>query len=148
MKDRIEIAKLNWQRKQAVLIHQTCKFPYQAWQASARLAKGYHSQNSKSITMEMRMKNGELATNAKQNIEVVVEHHNKVYNSSKEQSANTATFIKQREMYSELDEDITWSKFNKAVDKLKKGKATGITGMPPDAFKCLQMPSNASTGRI
>ena len=30
------------------------------------------------------------------------------------------------------------TEFTKAIRKLKNGKAPGITGVPPDAFKCLK----------
>ena len=36
-----------------------------------------------------------------------------------------------------MDGKITWKEFNEAIGKLKNGKAVGITGVPPNAFKCL-----------
>ncbi len=39
VRDKIATPKLNFRRKQAHLIHQMCKFPAQAWEASFRLAK-------------------------------------------------------------------------------------------------------------
>ena len=137
VKDKISIAKANWQRKQADIIHQMCKFPSQAWEASFWLAKGEYSHYRKSVTLRMRMENGELATNPKQNMEVVKKHLSAVYNNSKDRYADAAKFIKQREEFSELDGEITWKEFNKAIGKLKNGKAAGITSVPPDVFKCL-----------
>ena len=87
--------------------------------------------------MKMKMKNGELASNDKQNMEVVEEHLNKVYNAKRERFAGAAKMVKQREEFSELDHPITMKEFAKAIAKLKNGKAPGTTGVPPDAFKCL-----------
>ena len=88
--DKIAIAKANWNHKQSDLIHQMCKYPSQAWEASFRLAKGDYSHHRKPVTMKMRMKNGELATNPKQNMEVVEEHLSAVYNDSKNRCADAA----------------------------------------------------------
>ena len=71
VKDKIAIANANWNRKQSNLIHQMCKFLSQAWESSFCLVKGDYSHRRKPFTMKMRMKNGELATNPKQNMEVV-----------------------------------------------------------------------------
>jgi len=87
--------------------------------------------------MKMKMKNGELASNDKQNMEVVEEHLSKVYNAKRERFTNTTKMIKQMEEFSKLGLPITMKEFVKAIAKLKNGKAPGTTGVPPDAFKCL-----------
>ena len=104
--DKIAIAKANWNQKQSNLIHQMCKFPSQAWEASFRLAKGDYSHHWKPVTMKMRMKNGELATNPKQNLEVEEEHLSAVYNDRKDRCADAVKFFRQREEFSELDGKI------------------------------------------
>ena len=134
---QIAIAKANLSRKKAIFIHKICQTPRQAWQAIKELIAGDSCHHNKPVAMKMKMKNGELASNDKQNMEVVEEHLNKVYNAKRERFADAAKMIKQREEYSELDHPITMKEFAKAIAKLKNGKAPGTTGVPPDAFKCL-----------
>jgi len=43
----------------------------------------------------MKMENGELASNDKQNLEVVVKHLHRVYNAKQYRLAEAAKFIKQ-----------------------------------------------------
>jgi hypothetical protein len=134
---QIAIAKANWSRKKAIFIHKICQTPRQAWQAIKELIAGDSCHHNKPVAMKMKMKNGELASNDKQNMEVVEEHLNKVYNAKRERFAGAAKMVKQREEFSELDHPITMKEFAKAIAKLKNGKAPGTTGVPPDAFKCL-----------
>ena len=63
----------------------------------------------------MKMENGELAKNDKQNAEVFGEHFNGVYNATRSRHANAAQFIRQREVFAELDHDITWKEFSEGL---------------------------------
>ena len=87
--------------------------------------------------MKMRMENGELASNDKQNVEVFEKHLTKVYNNPRDRYADAAKFIRLRESSSELDAHITLREFERAVSKLRNNKASGVTGVPAEAFKCL-----------
>ena len=51
--------------------------------------------------------------------------------------AKAASLIAKREQFDPLDNDLTFSEFEKATMKLKNGKAPGITEVPPIAFKLL-----------
>ena len=51
--------------------------------------------------------------------------------------ATAASLIAKREQFDPLDNDLTFSEFEKATMKLKSGKAPGITEVPPIAFKLL-----------
>jgi hypothetical protein len=135
---RIAIAKANWSRKKAEHIHSICKSPNQAWKAIKELIAGDNCHHNKPVTMKMKMENGELASNNKQNLDVVEKHLHKVYNAKRDRSAGAAKLIKQREEFTALGDQILMTEFTKAIRKLKNGKAPGITGVPPDAFKCLE----------
>jgi hypothetical protein len=37
----------------------------------------------------------------------------------------------------ELNDPITWEEFQRAEKNLKNGKAAGLTGVPPEAFKAM-----------
>jgi len=77
-------------------------------------------------------------TTNKQNLEVFEEHLHGVYNAKRERFADAAKFIKQREEFTALGDQITMKEFVRAIKKLKNGKAQGVTGVAPDAFKCLE----------
>jgi len=42
-----------------------------------------------------------------------------------------AEFIKQREVLTALDDDLTWEEFMAAVPDLKNDKSPGLNGVPP-----------------
>ncbi|KAL7525745.1 hypothetical protein ACHAXR_001140 [Thalassiosira sp. AJA248-18] len=63
----------------------------------------------------MRMENGNLASNDKQNIEVTSKHLEKVYNTNR----LAAKLIQKREQSTELGTHISWKEFERAVAKLK-----------------------------
>ena len=63
--------------------------------------------------------------------------HTKVYNNKRERFADAAKFIRQRDESTELDSHIRMKEFTRAISKLKNNKAPGVTGVPAEAFKCL-----------
>ena len=86
----------------------------------------------------MKMENGNLASNDKQNVDVFAKHFNKVYNNKHEQFSVAANFIRQREIAADLNDHISIKEFDRAIAKLRNGGAPGITEVPPEAFKCLE----------
>ena len=112
-------------------------FPGEAWKAAREVTARDSCHHNKPMNIKMRMKNGELAANDKQNIEVFEEHLTKVYNNKRERFADAAKFIRQREESTELDAHITMREFTRAISKLKNNKAPGVTGVPAEDFKCL-----------
>ena len=97
---------------------------------------GYH--HKKTTVMKMKMANGNLASNDKQNVDVFAKHLKKVYNNKRERFADATKFIRQREIARALDNDITVEEFDRAIAKLRCSGAPGITEVPPEAFKCLE----------
>ena len=77
--------------------------------------------------MKIRMENGEVATNDKQNVEVFEKHLTKVYNNQRDRFADAAEFLRQREESTELDSHITLMEFERAISKLRNNKASGVT---------------------
>ena len=139
--NKVAIAKANWHRKQANLVHQMCTHPAQAWKASQHIIARDSCHHNKPVTMKMKMEDGSLATNDKQNAEVFTKHLQGVYNATRPRFALAAETIRQREELKEIGEAITWKEFNDAIRKLKCGKAPGITAVAPDALKCLDGPN-------
>jgi hypothetical protein len=87
--------------------------------------------------MKMRMENGELANSDKENMEVFGKHLNHVYNTQRPKYQDAAKLIAQREVMTEMGDDVSWEEFNQAITKLKNDKSPGENEIPPNAFKCL-----------
>ena len=68
-------------------------FPGEAWKAAREVTTRDSCHHNKPTNIKIRMKNGELASNNEQNIEVFEEHLSKVYNNKREQFADAATFL-------------------------------------------------------
>ena len=83
------------------------------------------------------MEDGRRATNGKENLSVAAPHFHKQFNMQRPRWADVASLIAKREQFDPLDNDLTFSEFEKATMKLKNGKAPGVTGVPPIAFKLL-----------
>ena len=56
-------------------------FPGEAWKAARQVADRDSCHHTKPTNMKMRMENGELASNDKQNVEVFEKHLTGVYNN-------------------------------------------------------------------
>lgn len=90
-----------------------------SWEHMKEMQDGLSGHHSKPVTMKMRMENGELANNDKQNMQVFVKHFTTLYNTHRNHAGDVARFIKQRETDESLAEQITWNEFRKAIAKLK-----------------------------
>ena len=112
-------------------------FPGEAWKASREVAERDSCYHNKPTNMKMWMENGELASNDKQNVKVFEKNLSKVYNNQRDRFTNAAKFVRQREKSSELDSHITLKEFERAISMLQNNKASGVTGVPAEAFKCL-----------
>ena len=58
--------------------------PGEAWKVAREVTARDSCHQNKPTSMKMRMKNGEVASNDKKNIEVFEEHLSKVYNNKRE----------------------------------------------------------------
>jgi hypothetical protein len=87
--------------------------------------------------MKMKMENGKLANNDKENMEVMATHFTKVYNTRRSCNSDVAKLIEKRETLDSMGDSITWKEFRKAVTKLQNDKSPQENGVPPNAFKSL-----------
>ena len=87
--------------------------------------------------MKMRISNGKLASNEKENLKVWEDHLTKVYNNDRPRYALAVELTKEQEPSTELDGNISWKGFTRAVGKTKCDKAAGVTKLPANASKCL-----------
>jgi len=76
----------------------------------------------------IKTKNGKIATNNKDNLEVVQEYLHKVYNENdhRERFAGAAKLIRKREQFRALENPILVTEFKQAISKLKNYKALGV----------------------
>jgi hypothetical protein len=103
-----------------------------SWEHMKEMQDAFSGHHSKPVAMKMRMENGELANNAKQqNMQVFVKHFITLYNTHRNYAIDTACFVKQREIDKSLAEQITWTEYRKAIVKLKNDKSPGENGIPP-----------------
>ena len=87
--------------------------------------------------MKMRISNGKLASNEKENLKVWEDHLTKVYNNDRPRYALAVELTKEQEPSTELDRNISWKDFTRAFGKIKCDKASGVTEVPANVFKCL-----------
>ena len=64
-------------------------------------------------------------------------HFASVYNNDRPVDFAVLDMIRQRSEFSHLDNPITFKEVDCAIKKLKSGKASGLKGIPPDAFKAI-----------
>jgi hypothetical protein len=137
VREQVEIAKTKWISAMAEKINSLNVSPKEAWQCLREVEDGVGGHHTKPITMRMRLENGKLANNDRDNMKVFSKHLQKVYNQRRPIYADAAKLIAQREIMQEIGESISWEEFNKAVMKLTNDKSPGENGVPPNAFKCL-----------
>ena len=83
------------------------------------------------------MEDGKLSSNAKEHIREFGKHFANVYNNHRPVDFTVLDMIKQRREFSHLDNPITFEEVDRAIKKLKSGKAAGLNGIPPEAFKAM-----------
>jgi hypothetical protein len=103
-------------------IHNMRMNPCLAWE-NIRLLTGRETAHHKTnINMAMKLKNGDLASNAKENISVFGMHFHKILNNHRPVDNSVLDLIKQRPCLTTIDAPITFREVKSAINKLKKGK--------------------------
>ena len=74
VKDLVTTARANWARKQAEKISNLNLFPGEAWRAAKEVMAGDRCHHKSPTVMKMKLPNGNLATNDKQNADVFAAH--------------------------------------------------------------------------
>ena len=83
----------------------------------------------------MRLENGKLASNAKENMSVFGMHFDKVLNNPQPVDRSVLDLLEQKPCMMVIDNPISFTEVKQAINKLKKGKAPGLNGIPPEALK-------------
>ena len=106
-----------------------------AWENIRLLAGGKSAHHKTNINMAMKLKNGDLASNAKENMSVFSLHFHKVLNNHRPVDDSVLELIDQKPCHIAIDNPVTFHEVKRAINKLKKGKAPSLNGIPPEALK-------------
>ena len=135
--DAVCIAKARWYTELCQKIHDMDMNPRLAWEYIRILTKGEAAHHRKSKNMAMRMEDGKKAGNDKENMEVMYPHFQRVFNNHRPVDDSVLDLLEQRRTEWDLNDCITWKEFDRAVNKLTAGKAPGLNGIPPEAYKAM-----------
>ncbi len=85
----------------------------------------------------MKMANGKLATNYKENMAVFGPHFDRVFNNQCPVDQNIFNNIPQHPTLHDIDSPITFDEVDAAINKLKNRKSPGLNGFSPEAYKAM-----------
>jgi hypothetical protein len=83
VKDKVLIAKARWAARLCSKIHNMRLNPRVAWEYIHFLTGGTTVHHKKKVQMAMKMANGKLATNSKENMAVFGPHFDHVFNNQR-----------------------------------------------------------------
>jgi hypothetical protein len=140
--DLILKAKARWLQDIAKKISNMKADPRTAWDNVNILKGGDTTHNKPTINMTMHKPDGSIATNAKENLKenlsVFVPHFSNVLDNERITDKTVLDLIPQRpKLRHLLDKPITIKEVNKAINKLKKGKAPGLDGVPSETLMAM-----------
>ncbi len=85
----------------------------------------------------MKMANGKLATNGKENMAVFGPHFDRVFNNHRPVNPTILANNPQHPTLHDIGSPITFDKVDAAINKLKNGKSPGLNGVPTKAYKAM-----------
>ncbi len=145
--DLVELAKACWYKGICEKIHKISMNPCLAWENIQILTGGETAHHKTNLNMSMRLANGELALNAKENMSVFGAHFNKVLNNHRPVDYSVLNLLEQKSCLTLINNPITFSKVKRAINKLKKGKSPRLNGIPPKALKAMDNTSQQTVHR-
>ena len=96
--------------------------PHVAWEYIHLLTKGNTAHHQKKVKMAMKMADGKLATNGKENITVFGPHFDRVFNNYRPVDPTILDDIPQHPTLHDIDSPIIFAEVDAAINKLKNGK--------------------------
>ena len=105
------------------------KYPSSCWRQNR--------SSQSNINMAMKLENGDLTSNVKENMSVFSLHFHKVLNNHRPVNESVLELITQKPCLTDIDTPITFREVKCAINKLKKGKSPGLNGIPPKALKAM-----------
>ena len=135
VKDKVLLAKLHWYSNICSHIHDMRVNPRLTREYICILMGGKTVHHKKSVNMPMRLPNRTLASNSSKNMAVFGPHFKRVLSNHQPVDCSIYDLVPQQEQLMENDRPITFSEVGKVINKLKPGKASGLNGIPPEAYK-------------
>ncbi len=132
------LAKSRWYSNICLHIHNMQVNPLLAWEYIRILTGGEMAHHKKLVDMAMRLPDGSLASSSSDNMAVFGPHFERVFSNHQPVNFSILDLIPQQEQLMEIDHPITFSEANKAINKLKSGKAPGLNGIPPELYKAFK----------
>ncbi len=145
--DLVELAKAKWYKGICEKIHEMNMNPRLVWENIRILTGGETAHHKSNINMAMRLENGDLASNARENMSVFGSHFHKVLNNHRPVDHTVLNLLPQKPCMTMIDKPITFAEVKRAINKLKKGKAPGLNGIPPEALKAMDNASRRTVHR-
>jgi hypothetical protein len=108
-----------------------------AWENIRLLTGGETAHHKPNINMAMKLENGDLASNAKENMSVFGMHFHKVLNNYRPVDNSVLDLVEQKPFFTAIDAPTTFKEVMCAINKLKRGKAPGLNSIPLEALKAM-----------
>jgi hypothetical protein len=108
-----------------------------AWENIRLLAGGETAHHKTNINMAMKLKTGDLASTAIENMSVFSLHFHKVLNNHRTVKHSVLELINQKPCHTAIYTPIIFREVKRAINKLKKGKAPSLNGIPQEALKAM-----------
>ena len=100
--------------------------PWITWE-NIRITGGNTAHHKTNLNMSMRLENRELTLNARENM---LNNHRPVDHS-------VLNLLEQKPCMTSIDNPISFAEVKCAMNKLKKGKAPCLNGIPPEGLKAI-----------
>jgi hypothetical protein len=111
--------------------------PQLVWENISILTDGKTAHHKTTHNMTMKMENGTLVSNAKENTSLFGIHFHKVLNNHRPVGTTVLNLIQQKPRLNVIDMPITFREVNAAITKLKNRKIPGLNGIPSEALKAM-----------
>ena len=115
--------------------------PKDAWQGVKEIQNWLDGHHTTPHHPHFFNEKSTLASNNKENIEILSKFLNKVYNSTTVVDFTILDDIKQQPPLNSINHPISFLEFTTALRKLTLGKAPGLNGVTTDALKSLDIPN-------
>ncbi len=130
------LARSSWYSYVCLHIHGMHMNPWVAWEY--RILRGSKAaHHKKSVNMTMHLPDGSLAASSTKNMSVFGLHFERVFSNHRPVDFSVLDLIPQQEQLMEIDHPIIFAEVDKAINKLESGKAPGLNGILPEAYKAM-----------
>ena len=137
VKDKVLIIKACWAACLCSKIHNMRSNPGVPWEYIRLFTKGNTAHHKKKVKMAMKMADGKLASNGKENMTVFGPHFNRLFNNHCPVDPTILNDIPHCPVLHNIDSPITFAEVDAAINKLKNRKSPGLNGIPPEAYKTM-----------